>query len=81
LETYIYDYRDAFIAASVPNQQQAEEVVPIITRFISGCSVEQIWLAPEKCTRFFVLNKLDSNLASLSFFTIYAQNHVFTILP
>lgn len=39
---------DAFSAASVSNQQQAEEAVPIIARFINACSVEQIRLAPEK---------------------------------
>ncbi|CAI8594015.1 unnamed protein product [Vicia faba] len=39
---------DAFTAPSSSNQPQAEEVVPIITRFISACSVEQIRLAPEK---------------------------------
>ncbi|KAL5081269.1 hypothetical protein RYX36_009690, partial [Vicia faba] len=39
---------DAFTAPSSLNQPQAEEVVPIITRFISACSVEQIRLAPEK---------------------------------
>jgi len=52
LETHIYGYRDAFSAASVSNQQQAEEAVPIIAGFINACSVEQIRLAPEKCTFF-----------------------------
>lgn len=31
------------------SKQQAQTLVPIITRFIGACNMEQIRLAPEKC--------------------------------
>lgn len=51
LEAYVFGHRDAYIAAEV-SEQQPETVVPIIARFISSCSTEQIRLAPDKFTRF-----------------------------